>query len=110
MYRCKFETTQNETFAKVGQMFSQSEALAVVTMVTRCSYHTGLTPLILLQSERETSRGRLCLAKRQYFMSSSLTFSLSLKAEGTEAFPAIFNGLLFNFPALIHFYSSAFHF
>lgn len=37
----------------------------------------------------------------------SISLSLSLKAEGTEAFPATFNGLLFNFPVLIHFYSSA---
>lgn len=109
MYYCKFEGTWNETSGEVGQMFNQSEALAAVTMATRCSYRTSLTPLILSQSEREKKRlDRLCVAKRQYFMSNSL--SLSLKAEGTEAFPATFNGLLFNFPVLIHFYSSAFRF
>lgn len=35
-------------------------------------------------------------------------FFLSVNAEGSEAFPATFNGLLFNFPVLIHFYSAAF--
>ena len=46
-------------------------------------------------------------------LSLSLCLSLSLSlfrslSEGTEAFPATFNGLIFNFSVLIRFYSSAF--
>lgn len=85
-------------------MFSQSEALAAVTIVTRCSYHTVLTPLMLSQSER-IELGPTLFSQEAIFH-VDLSLSISLKAEGTEAFPSTFNGLLFNYPVLIHFYSS----
>ena len=57
VHRREFEGTWNEPSAEVGQMFSQSEALAVVTIATRCSYRTSRTPLILSQPARKRSKG-----------------------------------------------------
>lgn len=72
---CKFEGTWDEMSAEVGQMFSQSEALAAVTMVTRCSYHTILTPLILLQSERKELGLTLFSQEAVFHVDLSLSFS-----------------------------------
>ncbi len=49
----KFEGTCDEMSAEIGQMFSQLEALAAITMATRCSYCTSPTPYILSQSEKK---------------------------------------------------------
>lgn len=52
-----FEGTCSQMTGEVGQMSSQSETLAAVTAVTRCSYLTNVAPLIQSQSEIEKRWG-----------------------------------------------------
>lgn len=88
-------------------MSSLSVPLTAVTVVTRCSgtsehlvvcdNHTSVTIV------RDTRIIIELKAEADIFTSCTSLFP-SLTAEVTEAFLGTFNGLLFNFPVLIHFY------
>lgn len=66
-----------ERSAEVEQMFRESGSLAAVTMVTRCSYRTWISPSFFQSSKK----AGVC-SKEQRILDPT-------KAEGIDAFPAI---------------------
>lgn len=77
-------------------MSSLTVPLTAVTVVTRCSHHTCRDTRMIIELQAEADS----------FTSCTSLFP-SLKAEVTEVFLGTFNGLLFNFSVLIHFYGFA---